>query len=298
MTQTNCSISGAVEIGSNTAVAAYSTFIDEYNALATQPPCQFFNVPLAGAFLQPGVYCYDAAVVVTDSTLTLVGSASDNWIFRIGTGGTGALTGTNFNVEVSGGTSCNSNVVWWTSQAATMTDSNLVGSVLAGADITFTRGSTNGQLLAAGEVTLTDTAVDYCPNASPPAAPVIGMFVIGDDQRHAIGDTVNFWGAQWWRNNLMSGTVSPGASRASFKGYATGTLVCGGTWQALPGNSTPPPATIPDRILVVVTSSVIKNGRVINGDISEIVIVDHDGRYRPNPGHAGHGVISSVVCTQ
>jgi hypothetical protein len=104
--------------------------------------------PWLARFLPPGVYCYDAAVTVTGSTLTLVGSATDTWIFRIGTLGTGALTGTNFNVVMTGGATCNNDVLWWTAQAATLTDSNFIGSILAGADITVTRGQLSGQLLA------------------------------------------------------------------------------------------------------------------------------------------------------
>ena len=142
ITNTLCSITGATEEGTAVAQAAYDVdFLNEYSNLRTSPNCDFNNVPLAGAFLSPGVYCYDAAVSVTGGTLTLVGSATDTWIFRIGTRGTGALTGTNFTVVMSSGETCNDNVIWWTAEAATMTDSVFIGSILAGADITVTRGS-------------------------------------------------------------------------------------------------------------------------------------------------------------
>lgn len=308
ITNTRCTITGTIEAGTVAAQTAYATFLDDYAALELDPQCDFFNVPLAGAFLPPGVYCYDAAVTVTDSTLTLVGSASDTWLFRIGTLGTGALTGTNFDVVLTGGATCNSDVLWWTAQAATLTGSAFIGNILAGADITITAGNLDGQVLAGGTgdttaptgaVTLTGTTVDFCPNTSPPAPPLLPVFVIGDVQPHAVGDVVNFWGAQWWRNNIMSGVVSPGASRASFKGFATrAVLLCGGVWESLPGNSPPPPATIPEKIAVVVTSTVVKDGRKLGGDITEIVVVDQDGGYGPNPGHAGNGTVSSIVCTQ
>ena len=309
ITNTGCTITG--EAGTPAAQSAYATFLADYASLQTQPPCDFNNVPLAGAFLLPGVYCYDAAVTVTSSTLTLVGSATDTWIFRIGTSGTGALTGTGFNVAVTGGATCDNNVIWWTAQAATLTDSVFIGSILAGADITITRGGLTGQVSAGGTgttssrtgaVTLTGTNVDFCtanPPPPPPVPPRLPVFVIGDVEPHAVGNVVNFWGAQWWKNNVISGLTSPGASRASFKGFATSAeILCGHFWESRPGNSSSPPATIAADIAVIVTSTVIKNGPNLSGDIKEIVLVHQDGGYGPNPGHAGNGMVTSIVCTQ
>src|SRR3954470_24555605 len=81
VTNTGCTINS--QAGTPAAQSAYATFLADYANLRTQPPCDFNNAPLAGAFLLPGVYCYDAAVTVTNATLTLVGTASDTWIFRI-----------------------------------------------------------------------------------------------------------------------------------------------------------------------------------------------------------------------
>lgn len=309
ITNTGCTITE--EAGTLAAQSAYATFLADYASLRTQPPCDFNNVPLAGAYLLPGVYCYAAAVTVTNSTLTLVGSATDTWVFRIGTSGTGALTGTGFNVAVTGGATCDNNVIWWTAQAATLTDSVFIGSILAGADITITRGGVTGQVLAGGRgttlsptgaVTLTGTKVDFCtatPPPPPPVPPLLPVFVIGDVEPHAVGNVVNFWGAQWWKNNVMSGLTSPGASRASFKGFATSAeILCGHFWESLPGNSSSPPATLAADIAVIVTSTVIKNGPNLSGDIKEIVLVHQDGGYGPNPGHAGNGVVTSIVCKQ
>jgi hypothetical protein len=135
--------------------------------------------------------------------------------------------------------------------------------------------------------------VSFAP--APPPHPV-ALFVIGDVEAHDINNVVNFWGAQWWKNNMMSGTVSNGV--ASFKGYATTSdNVCGGTWQSLPGNSSNPPATIPADVAIIVTSKVIKNGPNISGDIKQIVMVHQDGGYGPNPGHDGNGPVTSIVCT-
>jgi hypothetical protein len=129
-----------------------------------------------------------------------------------------------------------------------------------------------------------------------PASPApIAVFVIGDSEPSDIGATVNFWGAQWWKNNQMTDTVSHGV--ASFKGYATTSdNLCGGTWQSRPGNSYNPPSTIDADVAVIVTSTVIKDGASIRGGIKRIVMVHQDGGYGPNPGHAGNGVVTSVVC--
>ncbi len=129
-----------------------------------------------------------------------------------------------------------------------------------------------------------------------PVPATLPLFVIGDVEPHAIGDVVNFWGAQWWKNNFMSGLVSKGV--ASFKGYAsTADVFCGGTWQSRPGNSSVPPATIPDDVAVIVTDTVKKVGPNISGTIKQIVIVHHDGNYGPAPGHRGSGPVVNILCT-
>jgi len=168
----------------------------------------------------------------------------------------------------------------------------LAGQVLA--------GGTGTTSLRTGAVTLTDTLVDFCPTNTPrPVPPLLPVFVIGDVEPHAVGDIVNFWGAQWWKNNIMSGITTPGTARASFKGFATrAELLCGGAWESRPGNSPPPPAVIAADIAVVVTSTVVKDGPNLSGDIKQIVIVHQDGGYGPNPGHAGNGRVASIVCTQ
>jgi hypothetical protein len=309
ITNTSCVISGSMQAGTEAAQTAYATFLGDYAQLGTEPACNYYEMSLTAAPLTPGVYCYNAAVTVTGGTVTLQGSATDTWIFRIGTGGTGALTGTDLNVVMTDGTTCNNNVIWWTAQEATLTDSSFIGSILAGTDITVTRGSLAGQVLAGGTgtttsrngaVTLTGTVIDFCTAGTPPPGPpLLPVFVIGDVEPHAVGDAVNFWGAQWWKNNIMSGIVSPGASRASFKGFATrAELECGGSWETRPGNSPPPPATIAADIAVIVTSTVQKIGPNIGGDIKEIVVVSQDGGYGPNPGHEGNGLVKSIVCTQ
>jgi hypothetical protein len=168
ITQTNCTISGTVHAGNGVAKQAYLDFVSAYDALALVP-CDV-TLPsgdLAGLVLTPGVYCVDAASTTTGGTLTLSGPSNGIWIFKIGTSGTGALTGTNFSVVMEGGgTPCN--VYWWVKEAATMTDSAFLGTILAGAAITITRGTFNGDALAMAAVTMTGATVTGCEQANQP----------------------------------------------------------------------------------------------------------------------------------
>jgi hypothetical protein len=138
-------------------------FNNAYAAYASIPCGATLTGTLAGVTLSPGVYCFAAAAAPT-GTLTLNGPANGTWIFKIGaatTPPTGALVGTSFSVVMAGGAvPCNVN--WWVAQAATMTDSNFIGTILAGAAITLTRGTFHGNVLAKAGVTITGTALTGC----------------------------------------------------------------------------------------------------------------------------------------
>jgi hypothetical protein len=162
--QTRCTITGAVIAPVSAGVLA--DFNGAYNALAGQSCDQFLTGTLADITLTPGVYCFAAAATLT-GTLTLNGGTNDTWLFKVGTSGTGALTGTNFSMVLND-TASACNVTWWVAQAATMTDSDFKGTILAGAAITATgtAGSPptpfEGRALAKAAVTLTDVAFVGC----------------------------------------------------------------------------------------------------------------------------------------
>ena len=119
-----------------------------------------------------------------------------------------------------------------------------------------------------------------------------GSFVIGN-LNSAIGTAVEFWGAQWAKDNSLSGGPAPDA----FKGFArTAPPACGGMWTTDPGNSSDPPASVPAFMAVIASSSIGKSGSSISGNISKIVIVKTDPGYGPNPGHAGTGIVVAVLC--
>ena len=157
VTQTGGSITGTVYMGDTIAQQAYDDSRAAYTALAAEP-CGTYLTGLSGKILLPGVYCVDVAATETGGVLTLDGTSADTWIFKIGTSGTGALTGTNFSVLMPGAEKCDNNVFWWTADAATLTDSVFVGSILSGTAITVTRGSLDGQALA-DAVTLTGPSI-------------------------------------------------------------------------------------------------------------------------------------------
>jgi hypothetical protein len=185
-----------------TAQQAYNDFVGEYAALAatlcdhTISGAAFTgDLALAGALtidglshtgpLVPGVYCFEAAAAFTDATLTLAGSSNDIWIFKIGTGGTGgALTGTGFSVVMSDGSQpCPNNVFWWVAEAATLTTSNFLGTILAGAAITVDGTTFNGNALAKAAVTLTGTTIGCIPwNVPVPPVQPASIKVTGGGQ--------------------------------------------------------------------------------------------------------------------
>jgi len=166
ITQTEgCVIDGALDIGGPAAVTAYNAFLDLYAALAPQPGdvCPIITGTLAGQSFAPGVYCVSAEAKT--GVVTLDGPANGIWVFKVAPG---AFTGTSFSVVLAGGAQA-CNVTWWVDAAATMTDSDLKGNVLAGAGITATRGTFAGNAWAGaagvGDVTFTNTAFVGCGGA-------------------------------------------------------------------------------------------------------------------------------------
>jgi ice-binding like protein len=159
VTLTNTLHAGAVHKGDTAAIEAYDNFLGTYDALAANKECdKVLTGSLADVTLPPGVYCFDAAATLT-GVLTLEGPSDGHWIFKVGSSGTGALTGTNFSVVMADDAQA-CNVTWWVADAATMTTSAFQGSILAGAAITMTGGTFDGNAWAKADVTFTGTAVN------------------------------------------------------------------------------------------------------------------------------------------
>jgi hypothetical protein len=166
VTQSTCPINGKIHVGDAAAKQAFNDFLSRYAALAPKPRdvCTTLTGTLAGRTLAPGAYCFDAAAVLT-GVLTLKGTSTGLYTFKIGTSGTGALTTTNFSMVMAGGAQA-CNVTWWIAQAATMTDSKFVGTLLAGTAATMTRGTFTGNVYSKAGVTITGTAVAACTSST------------------------------------------------------------------------------------------------------------------------------------
>jgi len=169
ITLTRSTITGSTDLHAD---GAYADFLAAYDALAGEPCGRYLTGTLAGETLTPGVYCFAAAATLTGVlTLDAQGDSNAVWIFKIGTLGTGALTGTGFSVVMTGGgDACN--VYWWVAQAATLTASNFQGTILAGAAITVTGGTFNGDALAKAAVTMTGAEVAGCGSEGYPVPPI------------------------------------------------------------------------------------------------------------------------------
>ena len=156
ITNTGCTISGPI------VAPVPATVVSDFNAafanVDLQNPVCNGVIPIVTTTLAPGIYCSAAGTTIPAGvTITLLGTASDVWVFRVGTGGPGALTLTGAHMVMSGGASA-CNVYWKTSAAMTTTDSDFVGTVLSGAAATMTRGSWIGRMMATTDATLTDPA--------------------------------------------------------------------------------------------------------------------------------------------
>jgi hypothetical protein len=195
-----CTIVGGVPPATNAAAAAARTaFLSAYTALAdpANPPCTAaLASTIAGPVtLLPGVYCTTGALTGTGVlTLDAGGNANATWIFKVGTGGVGALTGTGWTVVMArGGQPCN--VYWRVSDDVTMTDSAFKGNILAGS-ITWTRGSLAGRALASAAATLTDALIVGCGTLAGEAACVDpGRKDHKDEEKHDKNDKHDKHGA-------------------------------------------------------------------------------------------------------
>ena len=107
-----------------------------------------------------------------------------------------------------------------------------------------------------------------------------------------LGATYTFWGAHW-ADQVSAGDF---AANSSFKGYATEVSTTNDTWESRPGNSSRPPSSVPTYMGVIVSTHIQKDGSVISGNIAGIGVlrVTDPSAYRPNPGHAGTGVLLAL----
>lgn len=170
ITNNVCTITGTIDAPVDNAVV--TDFNAALAAVDTMNPTCDGPIPTTTQTLAPGVYCSTAGTTIgAGVTLTLDGDASDVWIFKVGTGGGGALTLTDANV-VMGGTADACNVYWTTAEAATVTRSDFVGTVLSGTAASMTEGTWVGRALATTDVTLTNPDFTGCEASPTPSGAV------------------------------------------------------------------------------------------------------------------------------
>ena len=157
--ETRCSISGGVVAPVALRVVADANAA--YVAMNSNACQAILTGTQAGAILSPGVYCFDAAAVLT-GTLTLNGPATGVWIFLVN----GDLTGNDFSMVMAGG-AVGCNVYWATDGATTLTTSSAKGTFIAAQAVTLTGGSFGGRAIAGKGATLTNIAATTCNTNTP-----------------------------------------------------------------------------------------------------------------------------------
>ncbi|HEY6348292.1 MAG TPA: RHS repeat-associated core domain-containing protein [Candidatus Angelobacter sp.] len=122
-----------------------------------------------------------------------------------------------------------------------------------------------------------------------------------------LGQDVNFWGHSW-TNQVTGGNFT---GNPSFKGFAdpvNQVHVCeasagnGGPlddrcWSSKPGQSFPPPISLPAFIEVIISTAITKQGSEVFGNIAAAAVcqVDSNPPYGPDPGHPGFCKLVAVV---
>lgn len=168
ITNTGCTIASIVAPVPASVTNAFDT---AYSAINSQnSTCDTIQSgTLAGITLAPGVHCFTAGAALT-GLLTLNGPPNGIFVFRVGTGGVGSLAATNFQVALAGGAQA-CNVYWESAQAATLTTSNFLGTILSGSSVTLTGGTFTGRALATTDVTVNNVGgtVGFAACSNPTA---------------------------------------------------------------------------------------------------------------------------------
>jgi ice-binding like protein/Big-like domain-containing protein len=143
-----------------TAAQAQLDLTAAYNFAAgiVLPAPQVLPGDLMGLTLTAGTYKTSSSTMISAGTLTLTGSATDVFVFQIGSSLT---TGTGTMVVLSGGVVA-SNVFWQVGSSATLgVNSTFAGTIMALTSITLNNGaSLQGRALARnGAVTLNDNTI-------------------------------------------------------------------------------------------------------------------------------------------
>lgn len=104
-----------------------------------------------------------------------------------------------------------------------------------------------------------------------------------------VGDQPVFWGSKWYKQ-VTGGSYS---AHADFKGYAND--VDGLRWEAKAGNSKPP-SSIPQYIVVIVSTDIDKDRSTIEGNVAGLALlrVVNPGDYKKAPAKDIRGEVVTV----
>jgi hypothetical protein len=273
----SCSLTPTETAGSYSLTAAFTGDTSASPQLiASSGANNFVVTPAASTILSTG-----ATYAVTGTTLTLSAVLTTN-VPQANT----PVSGRSVTLTLGSGK---------TAQSCTATSNSTGLASCTIASVTQVAGSVPVTVSFAGDASYlssSNSATEIV--ASPPSS---GAFVIGDvSAGHPTnGTSVNFWGAQLWKNNVFSGVNN---SPPAMKGYIDnpGGYSCGATWTSDPGNSSHPPSTIPSEMVVIVSSKITQSGSNISGVITHMVIVSVNPGYAGNPGHDGTGTIVHTIC--
>lgn len=98
---------------------------------------------------------------------------------------------------------------------------------------------------------------------------------------------------------FLIGAATAGGSFGlqGFSSSPSSSPACGQAWTTEPGGSSGPPSPpLPAFIIVRVASSISKAGSTISGNTPQLVVVQVNPGYGPNPGHAGTGTVAGRLC--
>ncbi len=144
-----------------TAKGDLTTAFNEARDRTPVPAGAFLNPGsgnIGGMTLAPGLYKFTGAAAITASNLTLSGTATDVWIFQIGSS---LAVGNGIQIILAGGAQA-ANIFWQVGTSATLgTTSVFQGTILADQSISLNTGATlNGRALASSAaVTLASNSI-------------------------------------------------------------------------------------------------------------------------------------------
>ena len=150
---------GTLHLNDAAAIAAQANVTTVNSSFASMAPtANLSSLDLGGQNLAPGVYDFSSGAGLT-GTLTLTGSATDVWVFRIGST---LITAGAANVTLVGANA--GNVYWQVGSSATIGGTNsFKGNIIAAASITLGTGThLIGRALSKVDVTM-DTNVITLP---------------------------------------------------------------------------------------------------------------------------------------